>query len=150
MEKNRKQQMRRSLLLNDLKYNLPGLLVVAGYILVFQLFLHTICPMQLIFGLPCPGCGLTRAATLLITGHFAQSFQMHPFLIAWILMAADWGLSRYVFMRKAKELPVLLGLVLIGMVVLYLYRMRVYYPHTQPMNPLMKGMVPTLIDMVRG
>ena len=38
MEKNRKQQMRRSLLLNDLKYNLPGLVVVAGYILVFQLF----------------------------------------------------------------------------------------------------------------
>ena len=137
-------------MLNDLKYNLPGLLVVAGYILVFQLFLHTICPMQLIFGLPCPGCGLTRAATQLLTGHFTESFRMHPFLIAWILMAADWLLSRYLFMRRAKELPILLGLVIAGMFVFYLYRMRMYYPHTEPMNPLMKGMIPSLAERIRG
>lgn len=41
------------------------------------------CLFRLLFGLPCPGCGLTRANLLFFSGHFSEAFSMHPlFLVA--------------------------------------------------------------------
>ena len=41
------------------------------------------CVFKTLFGLPCPGCGLTRANLLFFTGHFPEAFFMHPlFLLA--------------------------------------------------------------------
>lgn len=41
------------------------------------------CVFKFLFGLPCPGCGLTRANLLFFTGNFYEAFLMHPlFLLA--------------------------------------------------------------------
>jgi len=40
-----------------------------------------LCPSAGMFGLPCPGCGLTRATLLLVEGEFARAFQLHPLVI---------------------------------------------------------------------
>jgi hypothetical protein len=37
------------------------------------------CPIFRATGIPCPGCGLSRATTLLIKGDFAGSFRFHAF-----------------------------------------------------------------------
>ena len=37
------------------------------------------CPMLAATGIPCPGCGLTRATMAFVRGDFAQSFQIHAF-----------------------------------------------------------------------
>jgi len=37
------------------------------------------CPILAATGVPCPGCGLTRATMELIRGDFLQSFQTHAF-----------------------------------------------------------------------
>ena len=37
------------------------------------------CPFLAATGIPCPGCGLTRATMALVRGDFAQSFQIHAF-----------------------------------------------------------------------
>lgn len=37
------------------------------------------CPSVLLFGRPCPGCGLTTSWTALVHGDFALSFSAHPF-----------------------------------------------------------------------
>jgi hypothetical protein len=39
------------------------------------------CPSEIVLGLPCPGCGLTRAAVFLCKGRISDSFQMNPMLI---------------------------------------------------------------------
>ena len=39
----------------------------------------TLCPMRLITGLPCPGCGLTRSWTAAAHGHFADAFSYNLF-----------------------------------------------------------------------
>jgi hypothetical protein len=51
-----------------------------------------LCPMALILGLPCPGCGITRAFCFASHGHFAEAFRFHPL---WPLILAYltflWG-----------------------------------------------------------
>ena len=48
------------------------------------------CPILAATGVPCPGCGLTRATMQLLRGDFAQSFHTHAFapifLLALIVM----------------------------------------------------------------
>lgn len=36
------------------------------------------CPTALFFGIPCPGCGLTRATLALMRGDFAAALGFHP------------------------------------------------------------------------
>ena len=38
----------------------------------------TNCPIKALFGLPCPGCGMTRAVLSLLRGDVAGAFWMHP------------------------------------------------------------------------
>ena len=68
---------------DDLKKNGIGCAAVLACLILFALIFHDVCPVQILYGLPCPGCGLTRAGVLLLTGHFAAAFQMHPFIYGW-------------------------------------------------------------------
>ncbi len=133
------------LLGQDLRQNLPGILAVIAYILLFQFLFDTICPMQIFLGLPCPGCGLTRAGFLLLGGHPIEAFRMHPFLYGWIAAAADFCISRYLLDRKAKELPYFLAFLLLGMIAFYIWRMKMYFPDTEPMQPLTEGLIGRII-----
>jgi hypothetical protein len=36
------------------------------------------CPLKAMTGLPCPGCGMTRATVALLHGDLATSFHFHP------------------------------------------------------------------------
>ena len=38
-----------------------------------------LCPMRLFAGLPCPGCGMTRAMAHLAKGEWAAAWRDHPF-----------------------------------------------------------------------
>lgn len=43
------------------------------------------CPFYLLSGLPCPGCGLTRAFVCLGHGHFLESLHWNP--LGWLLFS---------------------------------------------------------------
>lgn len=36
------------------------------------------CPFKAIFGVPCPGCGTTRALVALLKGNFGDAFHINP------------------------------------------------------------------------
>jgi hypothetical protein len=44
--------------------------------------LPTLCPMRVMFHVPCPSCGLTRAARLALSGDWAGATRMHPLWLA--------------------------------------------------------------------
>jgi hypothetical protein len=39
---------------------------------------NSICPAQILFSFPCPGCGLTRAVTHISHGMWAEAIALHP------------------------------------------------------------------------
>jgi hypothetical protein len=72
--------------------SLPALLAAS-----FLYFPHAttgpvLCPMALLLGMPCPGCGITRAFCFATHGHFREAFGFHPL---WPLLLAYfaflWG-----------------------------------------------------------
>lgn len=60
---------------------------------------ESICGMERIFGLPCPGCGMTRSVASLLQGHFAEALQYHPFGLPAAALLVLFGL--FVFVPSA-------------------------------------------------
>ena len=56
------------------------------------------CPLRSTLGMPCPGCGLTRAMVLFIQGHWQASISLHVFapivLAIGILLATGSALPK--------------------------------------------------------
>ena len=89
--------------MNDRNHIFPGavravllLCAVAAYALVPLYLGETICPMKRFLGVPCPGCGSTRAVIRLVHGDIRGAFAMQPFMMAVLvavpfLAAVSWG-----------------------------------------------------------
>lgn len=69
------------------------------------------CTMAMLFHLPCPGCGMTRAVRLLAAGHVEASLEMHPLALpvlgVWALLMATtlwttWTLGTPLAMMKGR------------------------------------------------
>ncbi|HCN78195.1 MAG TPA: hypothetical protein DIT13_13495 [Verrucomicrobiales bacterium] len=55
----------------------------AGYLLGLPLWP---CVFADVTGLPCPGCGMTRAASALLRGEWAEAWRFHPFAFAFAVI----------------------------------------------------------------
>lgn len=105
------------------------------YYVAARIMFHAFCPMVILTGLPCPGCGLSRAVWFLLTGQFARSFAMHPLAVCWLLLTAYFAVNRYVTGRGITK-PFLSAFLIVCMatLVLYGYRMLRFFPDRPPMS----------------
>lgn len=119
----------------DIRAYHKGLLLAAAYLAATGLSGIPVCPLVLMTGLPCPGCGMTRAALLFLTGHWRQAFAMHPFFYVLLFLSAAFFVSRYILGRAARPAwtAAVLSLVLAAALVFYLYRMLRFFPDRAPM-----------------
>jgi hypothetical protein len=80
----------------------------------------TICPVALLTGVACPGCGMTRAMAWLMRGDFDRSMAYHPLapiVLVLGLLAVGWTLGRRLWGWKAPS-PALTSGALIGLAIL--------------------------------
>ena len=63
-----------------LKKLIPAVVAVAVLAVLAVLLVtdHYMCPFKFITGIPCPGCGMTRACLAVAKGDFPASFYYHP------------------------------------------------------------------------
>jgi len=94
------------------------------------------CPLFRLTGVPCPGCGLTRACTLLLSGDVHSSMKFHAFAPVFILMIAILIISSLLprsvaepLIHKAEALERQTGLTIIilgGLILYWLARLLVF------------------------
>jgi|SRR4030095_6914003 Protein of unknown function (DUF2752) len=116
-------------LLRDRKLSLIALGAAVTLVSFFALgFPAWPCPFLKVTGLPCPGCGLTRALFFLIKGDLKTSLTYHAFaplfLLGFLVVAVASVLpdrTRQVWIDKLVTLEQRSGLVLIALTGLILY-----------------------------
>lgn len=94
------------------------------YILLFLLlavfYLTFGCPVKLITGISCPGCGMTRALISLIKLDFSEALYYHPLVILMPLMILVVIFSKRI---PQKALKLIFTFFLILLLIVYIIRM---------------------------
>ena len=129
--------------LYTIRWALAAILVFGG---IMQAVFGSICPMRAITGLPCPGCGMTRAAISLLRGRWDLVLQYNVLVVFWIGFILYLLWMRYVRARRVRwEAPViLLGL---GTIAYYIYRMCLFFPGIEPIAYHSKNVVDWLMKL---
>jgi len=131
-----------------MKY-LWGFLAAGAYFFIANWRFGLVCPMVILFGIPCPGCGLTRAGVLFLTGNFAESFRMHPLLvptvafIMWAIVEKFFGSQNF----KKMQNPVIV--LSVSAFVLYIFRMIRMFPYYPPMVMNSESVLHNIIFLLR-
>ncbi|MDE5980706.1 MAG: DUF2752 domain-containing protein [Bacteroidaceae bacterium] len=70
----------------------------------------TVCPSKLVYHIPCPGCGVTRASLLFLKGQFLNAVRLNPnclaaifFLFAYPVIAFYSLLTRHSYIADTWE-----------------------------------------------
>ncbi len=78
-------------LMEDLK-----LILCLAVVLFLMHFSGIGCPFRFFFGVPCAGCGMSRAVLALMQGHTAEAIRLHPLCILLPFAAAAWLFRRHI------------------------------------------------------
>ncbi|MBQ8624945.1 MAG: DUF2752 domain-containing protein [Agathobacter sp.] len=82
------------------------------------------CPYDYIFGISCPGCGMTRAFLSLLRFDFASAFYYHPLFPLVILVALYWVLEYFgIFQLKSKFKRISLWVICGLFIIVYFLRL---------------------------
>lgn len=133
-EKNYSVKRAFGLLWNDIRGAWVGIAAAAAFLAVSRFLFHTVCPMVMVTGFPCPACGLTRAFRALVTGHFTEAFSIHPFIYPIVVFALFLLVWRYYFQKGLRPFVKYIIFLMIAMVVYYIYRMVRYFPGNPPIS----------------
>lgn len=123
----------------DIKQIAIPLIAISLYIMVGNLIFGKICPARMLFGIPCPICGTTRAFWLLMQGKVGEAATINPLWIPIVVLGLIFFINRYfVTSEKLSDkilhiLKIAVAVVCILCIVYYVYRMIYWYPDRAPM-----------------
>ena len=116
----------------DIKEYGIALVAVFIYATFTNLVFHAFCPLIIFCGLPCPGCGISRATAYFLTCRWQQAWQMNPMVFPIAAAAVYFGWNRYLLGRKAKGIKAVIIALTVLLVAAYAVRMYLYYPNRVP------------------
>ncbi|MGI6157524.1 MAG: DUF2752 domain-containing protein [Saccharofermentanales bacterium] len=128
------------------KHRWLGVVLVLVFISFLLEMFGSGCFFASVIGIPCAGCGSTRAVLYLLQGNVKDALRMHPliFLTLILLVAVPIvAFLKWLGKRKGKALlPTLsprwyetcLIVIAATYLITYVVRMILYFPHTEPMT----------------
>ena len=82
------------------------------------------CPFRLITGIPCPGCGMTRAFRALFRGDIEAAFYYHPMWPLVVLALILMGLYYLKLIKPSGKMINIAGLIAaLGLLICYIVRL---------------------------
>ncbi len=111
-----------------IKYRFP-ILAFMIYITTTNTILHECCPFEIILGVPCPSCGITRATIQAFKFDFLKAFYFHPlfFLAPIVLVVIIY--NEYKYINKIYKSNIFWSILVILLVVVFILRLIYQYPN---------------------
>ena len=114
------------------------------------IFTNTTCAFRSTIGIPCPGCGLTRAFSAFLLGQMREAFYYHPLFWLAPVFAVGWTILT-IFFPAYKNHPLLRKFLYAAgfmFIAVYIARMFLYFPDREPMVYHAKSFTGRLINWV--
>lgn len=138
------------ILLKDIKSARWAIIMIIAYFAFLQKYIYTLCPVTLLTGYPCPGCGMTRALFKIFRFDFVGAWNLHPFIYPIGLLVIMFILCRYILDgRGMKYVKWFMILIAVGMLLFYIWRMYTMFPDEPPMTYYENCYFSRLLDIMQ-
>lgn len=125
------------------------LFLVLGFSIILALNIK--CIIRTLIGIPCPGCGMTRAWIEAINLNFYEAFKFHPlFLLAPILIILIIIRGKESTDKYTKYIDISIVVIIILFLGVYVFRMYRYFPSDIPMNINRESILFRIINLIKG
>ena len=109
------------------------------FMLFFILSDGNLCYLKSTIGVPCPGCGLTRAYLCLFNRNLKEAFYLHPLFFIPLILVVVTLLNFQPFIelgiiKKIYSNNVFWICIIVPFVILYIIRMILFFPNIEPMT----------------
>jgi len=105
-----------------------GIAVIIGFLVIFVV--DIVCPIEFIFGIPCPGCGMSSALYHLFHFDLKTAMFFHPLVLGCCLYFIGIGIAYFYYHNfENKVAKILTTIFMIALLVVYVYRMIYIYPN---------------------
>ena len=124
------------------------LLIIVVYSAFAWWFTGTSCLIASTTGMPCPGCGGTRAFLALLKGDITGSLRNHPLLIPSAAIMGAYFIGRLIKDRSQDYMKKILIALLIALAATYAIRMIIMFPETPPLKYNDQAILPRIISTI--
>lgn len=115
----------------------------------FSLLNGEICPFHSLLGIPCPGCGMTRAFLALLRGDVRKAFYWHPLFPLVILIFLVFLLKRkYKVIENIWQNKLILKSVILLFILCYIIRLCFLFPDQPPLNLNKDSLLGQLLKLI--
>lgn len=130
-----------------------GVVFLIYYGIVNSVF-KAFCPLLVTTGIPCAGCGLTRATIFLMQGQLEKAAHINPSIFLIILFGLYCSYFRYIRGSKIRGFGVGVTLLITAMLLIYGYGMYHYFPNRVPYvyheNNILARHIPGYSDLIEN
>lgn len=116
----------------DIKYYAIAGVVFPVYYAIIHAIFDAFCPLLVMTGIPCAGCGLTRAVLYLLKGQIGRAFGLNPSIFPILLFLLYCGYFRYLRETRIKGFRYALAALVAVVLMIYCCRMILYFPDRAP------------------
>lgn len=125
------------------------LVLILGFAIILDFNIK--CIIRTLIGIPCPGCGMTRAWIEAINFNFYEAFKFHPlFLLAPILIILIIIRGKESTDKYTKYIDISIVAIIILFLGVYVFRMYRYFPSDIPMNINRESILFRIINLIKG
>lgn len=111
------------------------------------LLFNTKCIFKSIIGVPCPGCGLTRAWISFIKGNISEAFYWHPLFLMILALAILILLYFKGSFIKYRRYILIAIVTIVGLyIIVYIVRMVILFPSVEPLDYNRQSFIDRLIN----
>lgn len=110
----------------DIKLLWRPVLLVAVVLIVLQVIFNEICPMKIIFGIPCPACGLTHSCIYIIMLQWKKAWLYNPTGFLWFISIFLGLVYRYILGKRSSIIMGMFILSSLASVIVYLYKLQMF------------------------
>jgi hypothetical protein len=114
------------------------------FMVVSEIIFKSVCVFSAFTGVPCPGCGTTRAFSALLKGDFELSFHFHPMLIPVILVMAFLSYTYLTHLKTPKYARYFVWVFFVLYIATYIIRMILFFPNDEPMTIRENAVLPRI------
>ena len=136
-------------LLKDIWQGKYVIIILFAWTRLTKWILGAMCPVVIATGLPCPGCGMTRAAGSVLALDFYKAFMFNPCVFIWGAYVLYLGIYRYLLNKKIPRFVFVTTAVCLVTIAVYIFRMVHSFPSTAPMTYMYDNMFSRMIPGYR-